>query len=512
MRLTCLIITFLGWLNLGFSQVGVQSLNTYYKDRYFHTTHMQGYQGDGLFPVSTATYDIKQKVADTSKHYYWITEKLFASPIVNFKGKNFHIKATPVFDAAIGKNLTGEEATLYQNTRGFHFEIDLLKNVSVSTSFYENQSRHTDYETNYFRSNGERYFHPNGYIVDNAVIPGMARTKPFKENGFDYGFAFGEVNYKPHKSLLFALGNGQRFIGDGYRSILQSDNSVVAPFIQVSYEVNPRLKIHHYRSKLTNLLRRPNYSAVEALYETKLSAVNYVSFQATKSWNIGLFEGTIYGRGDSLQQERVNPLYYNPIPVLSALIVDEKEANSIIGLQSSYHFDKAHVYGQFAFNPKSKGMGGQLGVRYYPLTGKHFLQLQLEGNLTGDLYASSAPRLNYSQYNLPLGHIKGDNISELVFRASYEFKRIYGELKEIFYHYKSYNPNAHLPLYQVGSAQNGHQIHSSIEVGYRFNPSINFTAFVSYAMNAVRLENYSYTSNTLQIGIRTGLINSYRDF
>lgn len=513
MKTGWLVIVFLSVAALNWAQVGVQSIHSYYKDRYFHSTSsMEGYQGDGLFPVSQAKYDIKQKVADTTKQYYWITEKLFVSPIVNFKGKNFHIKATPIFDLSVGKNVVGQDPLLYQNTRGFHFEIDLLKNVTVSTSFYENQSRHTAYEMAYFRSNGERYYHPNGYYADNAVIPGMARTKPFKETGFDYGFAFGEINYKPHQSLLFAMGNGQRFIGDGYRSILQSDNSVVAPFMQVSYAVNKRLSIHHYRSKLTNLIRRPQSATVEALYETKLSSINYITFQATKHWNIGLFEGMIYGKGDSLHIERVDAMYYNPIPVLGAMVVNPQKANSIIGLQSSYHLKNVHLYGQYAINPHSKGMGGQLGVRYYPSTGKHFLLLQLEGNLTSNLYTSQHPRLIYSQYNLPMGHIKGDDIKELVFRTSYEFKRIYAELKQLVYVYKDYSPTAHLPLFHTQNVQNGHQLHSSIELGYRFNPSINFSAFVGYGLNAVRLDNDSYTSQTFHIGIRTGLINSYRDF
>lgn len=509
--LLTLILLFIS--NSFIAQVGNVSINTFFKDRYFYANkEYKAYSSTGFFPVSVSDYNLTQKIADTSTQYYWFTEVLFKTHLVDIKGKNFRIKATPVFDLSMGKNISDTNRFLFQNTRGLQIEVDLFKNFSFSTAFYENQSRHTTYETDYYRSIGERYYSPNGYYADNAVIPGMARTKPFKQNGFDYGFAFGEINYKPHKSIFIAAGNGQRFIGDGYRSVLFSDNSIVSPFLQITYQVNPKWKIYHYRSKMINLLRRPNPVTVESNYEPKMSSINYVSFQATKDWNISLFEGIMFSRGDSVVSQRVNPLFYNPVPILGALLAKQSFANAIIGINTSYQLKQIHLYGQFAFNPHTKGVGAQLGARYYPLTGAHFLMLQLEGNVTSNLYRSENPRVNYSHYNLPVGHIKGDRIKEIIFRSSYEFKRIYAEIKEIIYWYKDYSPTALLPLYTYGDLQNGWQSNTSVELGYRFNRKVNFSVFIGYGLNYVRTDVLNYQSNVFSFGIRTGLINSYKDF
>ncbi len=495
------------------AQVGVVSQNTFFKDRYFYDSQtFPAYKSNGIFPVSVKAYDLPTKIADTTLQYYWFTEVLFKTHLVNIKGKNFHIKATPVFDLSIGKDILDTNRFLFQNTRGLHIEVDLFKNFTFTTSVYENQSRHNSYETQYYQSVGERYYSSNGYYKDNAVIPGFARTKPFKGNGFDYGVAFGEINYQPHKSIFVAAGNGQRFIGDGYRSILYSDNSIVSPFLQVSYDVNPQLKIFNYRSKLTNLLRRPDAITVEANYEPKLSSINYISLQATEKWNIALFEGIMYSKGDSVHTQHVHPLYYNPVPILGALLAKNTFANAIIGLNTSYQFKQIHVYGQFAVNPQTKGTGAQLGARYYPLTGQHFLMLQLEGNLTTNLYRSENPRLNFSNFNLPIAHIKGDRIKEIILRASYEYKRIFIELKSILYGYSSYSPTALLPLYEYGREQNGWQNNTQIEFGYRFNRKVNFNVFGSFGNVLIRTDITNYSSAIFSFGIRTGLINSYKDF
>ncbi len=509
------LIILLILLNAGYSsaQVGVMHLNTFFKDRYFNNTpEMPAYKSNGFFPVSVSTYDLPKKIADTSDRKNWFSKKLFNEYLIDFKGKNFRIKATPTFDVSLGRNTLNSSEKLFQNTRGFYLQVDLMRNVTFSTSFYENQSRHTWYETNYFQSHGERYPNADGYYPDNAVIPGMTRTKPFKNGGFDYGFAFGEVNYRPHKSVWIAFGNGQRFIGDGYRSILYSDNSVVSPFLQVNYEVNTKWKITNYRSKLTNLLRRPQSATVESYYEPKMSSINYVSYQATNKWNVALFEGIIYGKGDSIKSERVDPWFYNPVPVLGALLVNKNKANAILGVNTSYQFKNIHLYGQFAVNTHNKGTGGQIGARFYPTLGKHFVLIQIEGNLTSNLYNSENPRLSYSNYNLPLAHPKGNNIQEILLRATYEYKRIFFSSKTILYRYNEYANNALLPLHIELDTQNGWQLHENIEIGYRFNPQINFSAFIGVTYNHIQTDQLKYSSNVISLGIRTGLINNNKDF
>lgn len=493
-------------------------LNHFYKDRMYHSTNkMEGYRGNSFFPVNENNYDLHTKIQDTSKQYYLVTEHLFRKHFLEFKGKNYYLTISPVFDFSLGKDFSDTASRrLFQNTRGFHIEGDLFHNFSFSTSFYENQSRNPMYQSIYFNSIGESYVNhgDSSYYTQNAVIPGLGRTKPFKGDGYDYAFAMGDIIYQPFKVLTLSVGNTRKFIGDGYRSLLLSDNSFSAPFFQANYRFLPRWEFIYLRSKLTNLLRRPASTTVEAYYDPKVMAVNYISFQATKNLTISLFEGTIYSKGDSIVSKSSSPWMYNPIPVVGAFITAASEANSVLGLNIGFTAaNSIRIYSQLAWNSRHNGFGSQLGIRVMEPWKVKNLFLQFEGNYASDdLYRSSDPRLNYSHFNLPLAHTKGEGFFELLLRANYEYKRMYADLKTIVYSLDNYSPTTLLSLYDTGARSNGTIVHAAIEAGYRFNRKMNFSVFVSYLFRTEAIGGVNQLTNVVGIGMKTGLINSYTDF
>lgn len=505
---------------LTFSLVAQQNnipLNHFYKDRlYYSTNKMEGYKGNSFFPVTADQYDLNEKIKDTSKQYYLVTEHLFKKHFLEFKGKNYYLKISPVFDFSLGKDFSDTVPRwLFQNTKGFHIEGDIFKNFSFSTSFYENQSRNPLYQKNYFNAIGESYVQQSdsSYYTQNAIIPGLGRTKPFKVDGYDYAFAMGEVIYKPFKVLTLSLGNTRKFVGDGYRSILLSDNSFSAPFFQANYRFLPRWEFVYLRSKLMNLLRRPASTTAESYYDPKILAVNYISFQATKKLTLSLFEGTIYSKGDSISSKHASPWMYNPIPVVGAFVTKASEANSILGLNIGYTIVPIlRFYSQIAWNPKGNGYGAQLGFRIMEPGHVKNLFIQLEGNLVSkNLYRSSNPRLNYSHFNLPLAHTKGEGFTEVILRANYEIKRVYFDFKAIYYNVDKYSPTSLLSLYDEGVRSYGSIFNTSFETGYRFNKKMNFTVFINYLFRSDQTNNHQLT-NVIGFGMRTGLINSYTDF
>lgn len=499
-------------------QVNNLPLNHFYKDRLYTTTNkMEGYKGNSFFPATEKEYDLHTKIQDTTKQYYLFTEHLFRKHFLEFKGKNYYFTISPVFDFTLGKDFTDTASRrLFQNTRGFHIEGDLFHNFSFSTSFYENQSRNPIYQSLYFNSIGESYVNhgDSSYYTQNAVVPGLGRTKPFKGDGYDYAFAMGDIIYQPFKVLTLSAGNTRKFIGDGYRSLLLSDNSFSAPFFQANYRFLPRWEFVYLRSRLMNLLRRPASSTVESYYDPKVMAVNYVSFQATKNLTISLFEGTIYSKGDSVVSKHASPWMYNPIPVVGAFVTKASEANSILGLNIGFTATNSiRLYSQFAWNSRHNGVGGQLGVRVMEPFKVRNLFLQLEGNYTSaDLYRSTNPRLNYSHFNLPLTHTKGEGFTEILVRANYEFKRMYADVKTIFYSLNNYSSTSLLALYDAGIRENGSIFHTEIEAGYRFNKKMNFTIFVNYLFRTSSIGGSNQVTNVVGIGMKTGLINSYKDF
>ncbi len=513
-----LLLLFLLFSQFGLTQQNNIPLNHFYKDRlYYSSSKIQGYRGNSFFPVNEDQYDLHKKIQDTSKQYYTVTEHLFRKHFLEFKGDNCYLTISPVFDFSGGKDFSDTASRkLFQNTRGFHIEGDLFHNFSFSTSFYENQSRNPIYQSNYYNSIGESYVNASdsSYFTQNAVIPGMGRTKPFKGDGYDYAFAMGDIIYKPFEVLTLSAGNTRKFIGDGYRSLLLSDNSFSAPFFQVNYRFSPRWELIYLRNKLMNLLRRPASTTVESYYDPKAMAVNYLSFQATKDLTISLFEGSIYSKGDSIVSKKVSPLFYNPLPILGALISNENEVNSIIGLNIGYSLsDIIRLYSQFAMNPKSDGLGFQLGARFSEPFDVNNLFLQFEGNYaTNNLYRTSNPRLNYSHFNLPLAHVKGEGFTEVVVRANYEIKRVYADFKTVFYQLNNYSSTSLLALYNEGLREKGTISHSSIELGYRFNKKMNFSVFLNYLFRNENIGSVKFQTNTVCFGIKTSLINSYTDF
>jgi hypothetical protein len=500
------------------SQQNFSSMHPFFKDRmYYSNQQYEGYLGNSFFPATENDYHLSSKIADTSKQYYTFTNVLFKKHLLEFKGDNYYLTISPVFDLSRSKDFNDtSNRLLFQNTRGFLIEGDLMKNVSFSTSLFENQSRNPLYQSSYYRSLGELY--PNSadstYQTQNAVIPGATRTKPFKGDGFDYGYAIGNIIYKPIKSLTLSAGNNAHFIGDGYRSMLLSDNSSAAPYFQIHYKINPRWELVYLRSKLLNLTRRPANTSVEAYYQPKGYAVNYLTYKITRKLNISLFEGTIYSRGDSVTSTRSNPLFYNPIPVLSSLLMKEENANSILGLNIGYSPNAVwRLYGQVAFNRFSETLGGQIGTRISQPWKITNLFIQLEGNFApNNLYTSTTSRLNYSHYNLPMGHTKGEGFSEVVVRINYEWKRMYFDVKSIYYSLSNFSDIALLPVQVFKPGSSGSIMNSEFEIGYRFNRKLNFSIFANGMIRYATTPISNNSTTLISFGIRTGLLNHYTDF
>ena len=456
------------------------------------------------------------KIADSAKQYYQITAFLMKKHLIEIKEKDYYLTISPTFDISRGIDKNDSLApSLYQNTRGFFVEGDFFKNFSFSTSFYENQGRYTKYETAYYQSVGELY--PNGasYATQNAVIPGAARTKPFKIGGFDYAYAIGNFVYAPNKRFQISAGNNAHFIGTGYRSLLLSDNSINSPYIQTNIKLTPKLSFVYMRSKLTNLLRRPIKTTDEAYYETKGLSINYLTYKHSDKLNISLFEGVIWNKGDSISSKNVNPLFYNPIPGISTIFMsDKKEFNSLLGFNTEYLIGSKHrVYNQLAMsNFDTKNIGVQLGYRGYNLGNLKNFMLQFEYNYVPRLlYEAQNRRLNYSQYNLPLAISKGNGFQEFIIRGNYEYQYFYIDVKVNLYQLEGFQKNSLLAVNKNVGRQHGNIQQEQIEIGFRLNRKMNITVFGTYIY---RQETFKDTPTTkfFNLGIRTGLINHYNDF
>lgn len=514
---TFLILLCLFGFNTLYAQVGLISPQSFYKDHTFANKMAKSFNSGDFFPYTQRSYDLISAINDSSKQYYDVTQILFKKHLFEIKGDDYYLKISPTFNLNTGFDLEDTTNTrLYRNTRGFLVEGDLLDKVSFSTSFYENQAVFARYARQYFSNLGELYLSGGTYGTQNAVIPGEGRTKEFKETGYDFGYAIGNVVYQPWQQLTIAFGNNSHFIGSGHRSLLLADNSYSAPYFRIDWQINSKFQMRVVRAKLLNLLRRPLTSSAESYYEAKGYSVNYFTWTPNENLNLSLFEGVLWNRGDSVSYRSANPLFYNPIPGIAGAL-DANEVNSMIGINASMQLKEVHrLYGQVAIpNWDFERTGFQLGYRGYNFFGLNDFMIQAEFNyIPEEMYAAQNPRLNYVHYNLPLGHIRGDGIQEVLVRSNYEYKRFYVDLLVSYMMLQNYNERALLPtnaLVDSGNERSFNTTNVQMELGYRVNRKLNLNLF---ARGVLRRSTEQSPANSIifQVGARTALLNQYNDF
>ncbi len=514
-HLLFLIITLHGFLF--FAQQNSVLINSFFKDRLLDNSDSNQYRGNGFLPVFESEYDLNKVIRDSSKQFYTLTNILFKKHLFELKGENYFLTISPVADLTLGKDRTDTTGRrLFQNTRGIFIEGDLLKSFSFSTAVYENQARFSSYETAYYSSIGELYPNQSAgtYSMQNAVIPGAARTKPFKIDGFDYAYAVGNIIYRPHRSIILSAGNNAHFIGDGYRSLLLSDNSVPAPFVRAVVKLSKKWEFNYLRIRLFNLIRRPVSSSVESYYESKSFSANYISYRPNNKFSISLFEGVIWSRGDSITSKRVHPLYYSPIPGTALAMLSKAEMNYLLGINFNYTPLLGHrIYGQVAAtNCELSKLGFQIGYRRYSLFGQKNLQLQVEYNhVPKGMYQTGNMRMNYSYYNLPMAAVKGSGFEEIVVRLNHEWNRCYIDEKLVYYSLNKHIPNSLLPITTNNSSISGNIALNQIELGYRFNRKMNLTVYGNWQVRSEKTSD-DKLNNLLFVGFRTGILNHYNDF
>jgi hypothetical protein len=478
-----------------------------------HSSRSNSYVGGGFLPCTESEYNLPFEIRDSTVLYNDLAVGLLRKHMVELEGKDYFLTISALGHLSIGRDLLDtSNLNLFQNTRGVLVEGDLFKNFSFSTSFFENQARFSVFESQFVADHGEMYTYWYGYQQQNGVVPGAARTKPFKVNAFDYAYAIGSLIYKPIKQLSIIAGNNQQFIGSGYRSMLLSDNSCGSPYLRLDYKLNSKWTLNYLRARHMNLVRKKTYNTVEAYYQPKGFSANYISYQLTKESSISFFEGSTWSMGDSLSTKSLNPLFFLPIPGMSSLI--SKNTYSIYGLNySQVFYSKFRMYAQFAVGSGGKNQyAAQIGCRMYnPGKMKNFM-FQVEYNFASkNMYSDANARLNFSNYNLPLAHIKGTGFNEILLRLNTEIQRYYIDFKSSTYFLNDYNSRALLPVRLTSLVSAGVVLNNQLELGFRFNSKLNVNFFGNVIYRTEMLD-ITKTNLIFQAGIRTGLMSHYNDY
>lgn len=460
----------------------------------------------------------------------WGGRKLFDENFLRLDSTEFQLYLDPLFAFDAGKDFSRPQNT-WTNSRGLQVFGSIGKKVSFYTAFWENQAQFVSYVDSFVRNQN--------------VVPGQGRVKPFG-NGFDYAWASGYVSYSPSRFFNFQAGNDKQFIGNGYRSLLLSDNAFNNPFLKITTSV--------WRLKYVNLFtafQNVGSAANSGLggYQKKYGSFHYLDINIGKRLNVGLFEAVIWQSVDTTGQRRqfdVN--YFNPIifyrPVEYSLGSPD---NVLLGLNASFIFMKNNVlYGQLMLDEFSlkevragngwwgNKQGFQLGVKIFNLFGASGLSAQSEFNYVRPYtYGHYVATQSYTHFAQPLAHPLMANFMESVNFLRFRHKRFSVEGKILLAQYgadsagsqvghnifapvaETYNQPTSVPSIYGNRTLQGVKntlLYTDLTVGYLINRRTNMRVELSISKRIQHNPYVTQTTNWVWFGIRTALPNRYYDF
>ncbi|HEX8016351.1 MAG TPA: gliding motility protein RemB, partial [Flavobacterium sp.] len=407
-----------------------------------------------------------------------------------------------------------------------------------TTTIFESQGRFAGYFNDYANS-----LKPSG--GNPAIIPGMGIAKKFKTDSYDFPLAEANITYTPSKFFDFQLGYGRNFIGDGYRSLLESDGASPYPYLKINTTF--------WKIKYTNTYMwlkdvRPGVT-VDKTYASKYMANHYLSWNVSNKLNLGFFESVVWTDSNNrgFDVNFVNPIiFYRSVEFASS----SKSGNALLGFTSKYKWsNQINLYGQFLIDEFSFGdvkggdnswknkFGYQIGAKYFNAFKVKDLLMQLEYNhVRPYVYSHSAVITNYGHNNQSLGHQWGGNFNELIAIGRYHKGRYYADVKltigkrgfdfdttEDDYNYggniyKSYDENRPYDSgVKVGQGNKTNIFIADIQGGYLINPMTNLKLFGSFIYrNFDPMQNTAtiFKQNTtwFTIGLRSDVFNWYFDY
>ncbi|MEL6656567.1 MAG: hypothetical protein AAFN81_30690 [Bacteroidota bacterium] len=457
----------------------------------------------------------------------WLKRKLLYEQLFSFQGEDYTVNIQPVVGFLLGtESESADYDDIYQNTRGLRIEGQLGEKFSFYTTVVESQGRFPA--------------HFNTLTQQLGVVPAYWRRKSFRTRGSDFAYAAGEIAYTPSKFFHFRLGRGKQFIGEGYRSMLISDNSINYPFFRIETTIG-KLRYVNVWAIMNDI--RPEVELADDVYARKYLSMHYLSLNIGQRLNVGLFEGIMWG--DELNRFGFDANFLNPVILYRPVEFASGFAggNTLIGINGSYQLAKGlKAYGQVAIDeftfseirdwsngPWQNMLAWQLGAKWGDAFGIRNLFLRAEYNAARPhTYSHRDIITNWGHYNQPLAHPLGGNFRELLFHAQYRRGRWLGSLAihtallgrdenrdanwggDI---YKSFLERSADEQLFIGSGVESELTYWRAELAYVLNPLYNLrlrlgAQYRTETATAVGLP----TAQNIFFGVQTNMYTLYQDY
>lgn len=479
---------------------------------------------------SLMSYETRHSEFLSKRKYKWFWKKLLKENLIRVKTDDFKLTIDPLFNFGGGYDVSAYQEKIITNTRGLQINGSINYKFSFSSSFLENQTSFP--------------FYIDTFIKYNKVVPGQGARRKFQnfQDKYDYASVEAYISYTPSKYFNFNFGHGKNFIGDGYRSLLLSDNAYSYPFLKITTNV--------WKLKYVNLFAQfqtgPPTSYNLLQYQKKYATFHYLNWEVNRRFQFGLFDAIVWQAEDSSNKRGFDVNYLNPVIFLHEVNYDMGSPdNSIFGLNAKYKINNSYsLYGQFMlddfnFYKTKKGgtdffqdkFGYQVGFKAYDIFGIKKLNLQSEYNQVRPYtFAHKIPLNNYAHYNQALAHPLGANFRESVSFINYSVKDFTFRTELLYAVYGADSPSGkhfgqnifvsdydsykgHLSFgNEMGQGISTRLKYLDFRISYLLNPKTNMKLEVGVAMREKTTDVIKENSNFVYIGFRTALSNIYYDF
>lgn len=424
----------------------------------------------------------------------------------------------PVLDGIAGKS-NKKDGVQWDGTAGARIRGTLSNKFSFGLGAYTSVSEFPVYIDRFIAAN-------------NDMVPGQRQSHRNENGRYAYSSVDAYATYIPDRHVALTAGYGRQFIGDGYRSLLLSDNAFNYPYA--------RLRASFW--KLTyNVMYSylENDRKVDGARQGKYSVNHYLGINIGKRLQLGLFENIIWVARDTNYQRGFDVQYINPFTFMRPVEFSlGSPDNSFFGLTWKYLIAKGYLYGQFALDDLNIGQtfkhgsqhinnkyGIQLGVWTHSLFLKN-LDWRVEWNAVRPyMYGHRKVEQNYTHNHQALAHPFGANFHEFISIFNYGKDRWYGILQNglvIRGEDKTlgYNNGDDLWGAEAGVPELGSKTmqgfkntywYNRLSLGYLINPANRLSLQFDVIYRSRSAEHIKEQEWYYGLGIRTGLFSNHDD-
>lgn len=373
------------------------------------------------------------KISDI-KNDNLILKKLFNKNLINLRNEKFNFRLNPLINSVFYNDFS-EKRFLGDYKAGLSFQLSYKEKIFINSEFFTAQS-------------GFPSFYKT-LINTYQIVPHYGKYLRNNNSGLLYFSWTGDISYQTNKNILFSVGRGKTFLGNGYRSLFLSDNSNSYPYFKTEVDIW-KIKYLWMIAKLSDI--SVSEGSNHLILFDKAAFTHYFSLNLTKRINFDFFETVITNPFDS-EGRRISydAVYFNPVIFYRPTeFYKGTSDNSLMGVGLNIRFWKSvFFYSQFILDDLvisslkdhsgwwGNKYGIQGGVKIYNLFKIKGLFARGEMNIVrpytyshGETYISNGiANLNYGNFGQEASHPFGANFVESIAIIRYVKGRFSSKIK-----------------------------------------------------------------------------------